>query len=43
MQPSGKGILQQCDGSNYDGEWKNGNFEGYGIFKWPDGKIYKGI
>ena len=26
----------------YEGEYKNGQKEGEGIFTWPDGKVYKG-
>lgn len=27
----------------YEGDWVNGVFEGYGTFKWANGKVYKGI
>ena len=30
------------DGSLYDGEYVNGEKEGYGTFDWMDGQLYKG-
>ena len=30
------------DGTKYDGEWKDGNKHGKGIFTWPDGEKYEG-
>lgn len=29
-------------GDVYDGEWKDGNIDGYGIYTWPDGTVYAG-
>ncbi|AJF97370.1 Morn repeat protein [Pandoravirus inopinatum] len=26
----------------YEGEWSNGQFDGYGTYAWPDGKHYEG-
>ncbi len=30
------------DGSSYDGEWKNGLYDGQGVYIWPDGQKYDG-
>ena len=30
------------DGSEYTGEFVNGQFSGYGTFRWSDGTIYEG-
>jgi hypothetical protein len=30
------------DGSIYEGEWNNGNFNGKGTFRWFNGKAYIG-
>jgi len=26
----------------YDGDWKDDKKDGYGLFKWPDGRAYEG-
>ena len=38
----GKGKLVQPDGSNYSGEWKNDEWEGFGEEHWSDGANYVG-
>ena len=30
------------DGRTFNGQWKDGLMEGYGVMTWPEGKIYKG-
>ena len=30
------------DGSSYDGEWLNQNFDGHGIYIWPNGQRFEG-
>ena len=37
-----KGKCQFSDGQIYDGEWKNGKPEGFGLKFWPDGRRYEG-
>lgn len=39
---TGKGILRQQDGTVYDGEFKNGVRDGFGINKYLDGGYYEG-
>ena len=29
-------------GATYEGSWKNGLMDGYGIYKWTDGSEFKG-
>ena len=29
-------------GGNYSGDFKNGQFDGHGIFTWTDGQTYDG-
>jgi hypothetical protein len=31
------------DGSSYEGEFVNNNFEGKGEYRWSDGRIYVGL
>ena len=47
-KPSRRGIMEYADSSVYDGEWKNGKFDGEGIFcnnkdsiagEWAEGKL----
>ena len=38
----GKGLYTFANGKIYEGEFKNDLKEGYGVFKWPDGRIYAG-
>ena len=30
------------DGEKYDGEWKDGNNHGQGVYTWPNGMKYDG-
>ena len=30
------------DGDRYEGEWRNGKYEGKGIYYWNDGDRYEG-
>lgn len=30
------------DGSKFEGEFKDGEINGYGVREWRDGRIYKG-
>ena len=30
------------DGTTYDGEWKDNNKHGRGVYKWADGDTYDG-
>lgn len=39
---NGFGSYAYPDGSNYEGEWKNGMMHGLGTFKYPDGIKYAG-
>lgn len=39
---NGKGKLYLKNQSEYEGEFKNDQFCGFGIYKFFDGKIYKG-
>ena len=34
--------MSKNDGRKYDGEYIDDKKEGYGVFYWPDGRIYKG-
>lgn len=34
----GHGIMTLPDGSTYEGEFKNNQIEGYGHFRWMNGK-----
>jgi hypothetical protein len=34
----GKGVLTYANGAIYDGEWKDGNRDGKGVYTWADGK-----
>ena len=38
----GKGLYTFSNGKTYEGEFKNDLKEGFGVFKWPDGRIYSG-
>ena len=40
---SNSGIFRWDNGSLYDGQWKNGNREGFGIYIWADGGVYDGL
>lgn len=35
-------MYQTGDGLIYEGEWKNGRQDGFGVFAWPDGSKYTG-
>lgn len=35
--------MKYSDGREYVGNWLDDQMHGYGQFKWPDGKIYKGM
>ena len=37
-----KGILKKKNGDIYEGEWKNGEFNGKGIYKYNNGNKYEG-
>jgi len=39
---NGKGILTWVGGKKYYGEFVDDMKEGYGVFDWGDGRIYKG-
>ena len=40
---NGKGIMYYSNGNvKYDGDWLNGNIEGYGRFNWKNGYYYIG-
>ena len=39
---NGKGICKWPDGSQYEGEWKNGMKHGYGTYRWANGMKYIG-
>ena len=47
-RPHGKGSQMWPDGTEYYGEWINGNKVGYnvgvgfGVMRWPDGERYEG-
>ena len=41
-QKHGKGKIQFCDGSTYEGDLEHNEIKGFGIYKWPDGKYYEG-
>jgi hypothetical protein len=34
--------LLQTDGRRYEGSYIDDKKEGYGVFYWPDGRMYKG-
>ncbi len=38
----GQGKFSLKDGTIYEGSFINGEIEGVGAKKWPDGKIYEG-
>lgn len=46
----GKGLLMFADGSKYEGYWvlgrlgefKANDIQGYGVYEWPDGRVFKG-
>ena len=39
---SGKGILKNSNGTEYNGEFLNDKKHGKGIFSWEDGRKYAG-
>lgn len=42
-QKSGEGRFEQLDGSYYQGQFKDGGFEGHGVYYFADdGSIYEG-
>lgn len=41
-RPHGRGRYVNRDGLAYDGEWKNGRFEGKGVLQLPSGEEYQG-
>ena len=38
----GNGEEEWIDGAKYVGAYKNGMKDGYGVYKWANGSIYKG-
>jgi hypothetical protein len=38
-----KGTYRYPDGSEYSGDWQEGQRHGYGMMKFPDGSKYYGI
>jgi len=38
----GKGLYKWVNGDTYDGEWKEGNKHGYGVWKNDSGDSYVG-
>lgn len=40
--PNGKGVKTFPDGSEYVGDFTNGQFNGYGTFRWSDGTVHEG-
>ena len=41
--PAGYGTLKMQDGSKYEGEWREGKFDGQGIWTWRDNREFKGL
>ena len=39
-QKHGYGILRMRNGTRYEGNWKNGKREGFGVCVYPYGEIY---
>lgn len=39
---NGKGVYNWVNGDNYDGEWKDGQKHGYGVWKNTEGDRYIG-
>jgi len=40
---NGRGIFYFSEGCIYDGEWKDNKMTGFGVLKYPNGKIaYEG-
>ena len=39
----GNGRQTYSDGSSYEGDFKEGEFEGYGVFAWGSGDSYEGM
>ncbi len=37
-----KDYHYKCTNSTYNGEWRGGFRQGYGVMKWPDGAMYEG-
>ena len=35
-------LINNPDGSTYEGEWLNGKYHGQGIFTWPNGDRFEG-
>jgi hypothetical protein len=35
-------MMKFADGSSYEGDWNQGNFEGKGAYLWSDGCKYVG-
>ena len=40
--PHGLGKVTFPNGNEYEGEWKDGEMHGQGIFRWKDGSAYNG-
>lgn len=40
---TGKGVYKYANGDVYDGEWKDGSMNGYGVYTSHDGGKYKGM
>jgi len=36
-------VVEYPNGDKYDGEWKDGNKHGHGMFTWADGRKYDGM
>lgn len=41
-QKHGKGKFTRSDGSVYDGSFRANKIDGYGVFTWKDGRVFKG-
>jgi hypothetical protein len=40
---AGYGCLSMQDGSKYEGQWKEGRFDGQGVWTWRDGRRFEGL
>ena len=37
----GAGKFTFASGAIYEGSWQGGEYHGYGVFRWPDGRSYQ--